>query len=72
MASATESEIHDLILKEHDVDTRSVEFRTVTDQADALLTDVMRIRTYPLMAKGVTVAGAIFDVHTGKLKTFDY
>jgi carbonic anhydrase len=72
MASATESEIHDLILKEHDVDTRSVEFRTVTDQASALLTDVMRIRTYPLMAKGVTVAGAIFDVHTGKLKTFDY
>ena len=72
MASASESEIHDLILKEHDVDTRSVEFRTVTDQAEALLTDVMRIRTYPLMAKGVTVAGAIFDVHTGKLKTFDY
>ena len=72
MASATESEIHDLILKDHDVDTRSVEFRTVTDQADALLTDVMRIRTYPLMASGVTVAGAIFDVHTGKLKTFDY
>ena len=72
MASASESEIHALILKDHDVDTRSVEFRTVTDQADALLTDVMRIRTYPLMASGVTVAGAIFDVHTGKLKTFDY
>lgn len=72
MASATESQIHDLILKEHSVDTRSVEFRTVTDQADALAMDVMRIRTYPLLANGVTVAGAIFDVHTGKLKTFDY
>jgi carbonic anhydrase len=72
MASATESQIHDLILSDYAVDTRSVEFRTVTDQADALLTDVMRIRTYPLLANGVTVAGAIFDVSTGKLKTYDY
>jgi carbonic anhydrase len=72
MASATESQIHDLILKDYEVDTRSVEFRTVTDQAQALLTDVKRIRTYPLLAKGVTVAGAIFDVNTGKLQTYDY
>ncbi len=72
MASATESEIHDLILKDYEVDTRSVEFRTVTDQASALLMDVKRIRTYPLLAPGVIVAGAIFDVNSGKLETFDY
>ena len=67
MASATESEIHESILKESGVDTRSIEFRTVRDQQAALATDVLRIRSHPLLANGVTVAGAIFDVHTGKL-----
>lgn len=67
MASATEPEIHDTILSEYGVDTRSVEFRTVRDQLAALTTDVTRIRTYPLLANGVTVGGAIYDVHTGQL-----
>ena len=67
MASATEPEIHDAILHEHGVDTRSIEFRTVRDQQAALATDVLRIRSHPLLANGVTVGGAIYDVHTGKL-----
>lgn len=67
MANATEPEIHDTILSEYGVDTRSVEFRTVRDQLAALTTDVTRIRTYPLLANGVTVGGAIYDVHTGQL-----
>lgn len=67
MASATEAEIHETITAEYGVDTRSVEFRTVRDQQAALTTDVMRIRTYPLLAEGVTVGGAIYDVHTGLL-----
>jgi carbonic anhydrase len=72
MASATEPEIHETILQEHGVDTRSVEFRTVRDQVEALQTDVNRVRTYPLLANGVTVGGAIFDVHTGELKPYDF
>ena len=67
MASATEAEIHETISSEYGVDTRSVEFRTVRDQQAALVTDVMRIRTYPLLAQGVTVGGAIYDVHSGLL-----
>lgn len=67
MASATEAEIHEVISRDHGVDTRSVEFRTVDDQLAALATDVTRIRTYPLLANGVTVGGAIYDVHTGEL-----
>lgn len=67
MANATENEIHESILSEYGVDTRSVEFRTVRDQLAALTTDVLRIRTYPLLADGVTVGGAIYDVHTGQL-----
>ena len=71
MASATEAEIHETILSDHGVDTRSVEFRTVRDQLAALTTDVLRIRTYPLLKDGVSVGGAIYDVHTGKLMPQD-
>ena len=71
MASATEPEIHETISRDYGVDTRSVEFRTVTDQLSALSTDVTRIRTYPLLAPNVTVGGAVFDVHTGLLNAID-
>jgi carbonic anhydrase len=71
MASATEQEIHESISKDYGVDTRSVEFRTVRDQLGALTTDVTRIRTYPLLAPNVSVAGAVFDVHTGLLNPQD-
>ena len=71
MASASEPEIHDEIMRAHGVDTRSVEIRTVKDTLEALRTDVTRIRTYPLLAPGVTVGGAIYDVHSGKLSPID-
>lgn len=71
MASATEPQIHAEILKEFGVDTRSVEIRTVTDPFEALRTDIKRVRTYPLLAPGTTVAGATYDVHTGKLHPVD-
>jgi len=54
------------------VDTRSVEIRTVSDQLAALKQDIERIRTYPLLAAGVTVAGAVYDVHTGKLNPVNF
>ena len=68
MASATEPEIHQEIMREYLVDTRSVEIRTVKDQVEALRYDVTRIRTFPLLARGVIVAGGIYDVHSGKLQ----
>jgi carbonic anhydrase len=68
MASATEPEIHAEIMRDFLVDTRSVEIRTVRDQIDALRYDVTRIRTYPMLAPGLVVAGAVYDVHTGKLQ----
>ena len=67
MANADETQLHQTILDEHGVDTRSVEFRTVKNQLAALEQDVIRIRTYPLLASGVTVGGAIYDVKSGKL-----
>ena len=39
--------------------------------ADALAYDVRRIRSYPLLPPDLVVAGAIYDVHTGKLTPRD-
>ena len=71
MAMGEEADIHALIQKEHGVDTRSLEFRTVSDQTKALITDVNRVRSYPLLNKGVVVGGAIYDVTNGKITPVD-
>jgi carbonic anhydrase len=68
MASGDESGIHRQIMDEHGVDTRSLEFRTTSDQRKALALDVTRIRAFPLLQKGVVVGGAIYDVATGALE----
>ena len=71
MAKSEESEIHQLIDEEFGVDTRSLEFRTVSDQLSALKIDVQRVRSYPLIRKGVSVAGAIYDVANGSITPID-
>ena len=71
MASADEATIHSTIEEQFGVNTRSLEFRTVSDQRAALAIDVTRIRSYPLLQKGVSVAGAIYNVSTGKLEPVD-
>ena len=67
MASGEEHEIHAAILEKSGVDTRGIEIRTVKDQSKALVTDIQRIESYPLLAKNVKVMGAIFSVETGQL-----
>ncbi len=71
MASGEEADIHQLIAEKSGIDTRSIEIRTVTDQVDALVTDVVRVRAYPLLPPDLVVAGAIFDVRTGRLQPMD-
>ena len=71
MANNNEAEIHAMIDNQHGVDTRSIEFRTVDDQQSALIGDVTRIRTFPLLPKDLVVVGAIYDVATGLLNTVD-
>ena len=71
MASRSEAEIHELIDTKYKIDTRSLEFKTTTDQIGALSTDVTRIRSYPLLREGVQVGGAIYDVKTGTISPVD-
>jgi len=67
MASGEEHEIHAAILEKSGIDTRGIEIRTVKDQMKALVTDIQRIESYPLLAKNVKVMGAVFNVTTGTL-----
>jgi carbonic anhydrase len=71
MAGATEDQIHEHIDAEYGVDTRSLEFRTVLDQREALSKDLDRIKSYPYLPKGLNVCGAIYDVRTGQLIPFE-
>ena len=71
MASAEEAEIHATIKEQYGVDTRSLEFRTVADQIRGLAIDVQRVRSYPLIRKGVSVAGAIYNVSDGSITPID-
>jgi len=71
MAKNNEAEIHAMIDKQHGVDTRSIEFRTVDDQHSALISDVRSIRAFSILPKDLEVVGAIYDVATGLLNTVD-
>lgn len=71
MAKSEEPEIHATIQEQFGVDTRSLEFRTVSDQKRALEIDVQRVRSYPLIRKGVSIAGAIYDVSNGSITPID-
>ena len=68
MATQDEDAIHQAIADTYGVDTRSLEFRTVVDQRAALIRDVTRLKAFPLLPEGVTVVGAIYDVHSGRLQ----
>jgi carbonic anhydrase len=67
MASGEEHEIHAAILEKSGIDTRGIEIRTVKDQMKALITDIQRIESYPLLAKNIKVMGAVFSVESGTL-----
>ena len=71
VANVDEASIHTMINDQFGVDTSSLEFRTVSNQREALAEDVARIRSYPLLQKGVSVAGAIYNVSTGQLEPVD-
>jgi len=71
MAQVDEAVIHETIAAEFGVDTRSLEFQTARDQREALAVDVTRIRSFPLLPASVAVAGAIYDVRTGRLEPVD-
>ena len=68
MSRKTEDEAHAAILEQHGIDTRSLHFAMVSDQEAVLRTDVQLVRSLPYLPAQTPVAGAIYDVNTGRLR----
>ncbi|MFZ8909993.1 MAG: beta-class carbonic anhydrase [Candidatus Nanopelagicales bacterium] len=71
MVGSSESDIHATIRAESGFDTRSIEFRTSDDVDVSLALDVVRVRANPLLPPGTRVGGAVYDVHTGRLRPIE-
>ncbi len=64
MTKVTDEQVHEAIA-ERGFDTRSLEFRTVSDQVAALRGDVQKVRSSPYLPAGVPVVGCVYDVRSG-------
>jgi carbonic anhydrase len=67
MASATDDQVHAEIAALSGINTRSLEFRTMSDQQAAVCLDVDRVRSSPYLKAGTQCAGFMYDVETGRL-----
>lgn len=71
MSKSTDEEVHAQIAATHGVDTRSIVFKTVPDQLEALRHDLVRIKASPFLPDWLAVGGAVYDVHTGRLQPIE-
>lgn len=71
MVGSSEADIHATIRTEYGTDTRSIEFRTSDDVNASLALDIVRVRANPLLPPGTRVGGAVYDVHTGRLRPLE-
>jgi carbonic anhydrase len=69
MASASRDEVIDVVERTSGIDVRSLDFRLVADQHETLEIDVQKIRSWPFFPPSIAVAGFVYDVATGRLKT---
>jgi carbonic anhydrase len=67
MSKVTDEQVHADILAGSGLDTRSLDFGTVGDQAAVLAHDVQKIRSSPYLPAGIAVIGCVYDLGTGKL-----
>lgn len=67
MAKGSEETVHQQIFDAYGINTWSMQFDTTTDQLGALRIDVARVRSFPYLPDHVVVAGALYDVQTGRI-----
>ena len=68
MAKVTDEQAHEAIREKSGVDTRSLDFGTIPDQATTLAQDVQKVRSSPYLPDGVAVVGCLYDVKSGKVE----
>ena len=69
--TGVEADLHAAIAERSGVDTRSLDLGTTPDVRDALRHDLQRVRSWPYLPPGMAVAGALYDVDTGRLELLD-
>jgi carbonic anhydrase len=67
MASSTEEEVRERVGASAGTDASWARFGVVRDQQAALLDDVRRVRSHPLIPDSVAIGGFLYDVDTGLL-----
>ena len=68
MTKVTDEGVHAAIAEQAGLDTRSLDFRTISDQRETLLGDVQKIRSSPYLPAELAVVGCVYDVSTGRLE----
>ena len=67
MSGTTDEQVHARLREQAGLDSRSLDFHTCTDPQSALERDVQRVRSSPYLPADLPVAGAVYDVQTGKI-----
>ena len=67
MSKVTDEQVHADILAGSGLDTRSLDFGTVSDQAAVQGRDVRKIRSSPYLPAELAVIGCVYDIRTGGL-----
>jgi len=67
MASVTDAEVHEAIAESAGLDTRSLDFQTISNQRGTLAADVQRIRSYRYLPPDLPVTGCVYDVRSGRI-----
>ncbi len=68
MAKVNDEQVHEAMQAQAGLDTRSLDFRTIGDQALTLRDDVQRVRSSPYLPAGLPVLGCLYSVDTGRLE----
>jgi carbonic anhydrase len=66
-AALDASGFHDIGKGPGSTEGEFIDWLTIKDQPKSVTADVRRIRTHPLVPKGIPIYGYIYDVKTGKL-----
>ena len=67
MASNTEQELIDQVSESSGQDASWQSFHVIGDQVAALVDDIQKVRSHPLIPETVAVGGFMYDVETGLL-----
>ena len=68
MATNTEQELKDRISESSGQDASWQSFHVIGDQVAALVEDVQKVRSHPLIPESVAVGGFMYDVESGLLE----